>query len=173
MATVSESSLRQRLARVEALERGATTPGEREAAARARERLLARIARVRMDDPVARFVAAHIAAMGVRPAKPPPPVQLPTDRELLRVLVRWEQGEWSRRKVRAWAERIVDRVVLPTDPDHEGAAVSEVLLQLAMMHRVALSPADVPRIRRFLRDRDWSAWFALVAEAAERRTPVR
>jgi hypothetical protein len=173
MATVSEHSLRLRLARVRALERGATTPGEREAAARARERLEARLVKVRMDDPVARFVAAHVAALGVRPAKSPPPVRLPSERDLLRILTLWERREVSWRKVKAWASRIVDRVVLPTDPDHEGACVSEVLLQLAMMHRVALRPADVPRIRRFLHDRDWSAWFSLLAEAAERPTAVR
>lgn len=171
MATVTETSLRQRLARVEALERGATTPGEREAAARARERLVARIVQIRANDPVARFVAAHVASLGVRPARPEPPAQLPTEVQLIAALRRWHAGDWGRRELRAWAERIVDRVVLPTDPEDEGAAVAEVLLQLAMLHRVALQPRDIGAIQAFLEDRDWRAWFALVADAAERRRP--
>ena len=34
------------------------------------------------------------------------------------------------------------------------------------MHRVQLGPEHVPSIRCFLIDRDWYAWFALIAEAA-------
>ncbi|HHO53540.1 MAG TPA: hypothetical protein ENK18_22385 [Deltaproteobacteria bacterium] len=169
MATVTETSLRQRLARVEALERGATTPGERAAAARARERLMARIVQLRASDPVARFVAAHVASLGVSPARPAPPARLPTEGQLVAALLRWRAGDWGRDELQLWAERIVDRVVLPTDPEAEGAAVAEVLLQLAMLHRVALQPRDVGAICAFLGDRDWRAWFALVAAASERR----
>ncbi|MBX2800110.1 MAG: hypothetical protein KTR31_20700 [Myxococcales bacterium] len=172
MATVTESSLRKRLARVVALERGATTPGERQAAARARERLMARIAHVRASDPVARFVAAHVAALGVRPPKPEPPATLPTEQEVVAALLRWKAGDWTDDDLQSWAETIVDRVVLPAEAHHDGACIAEVLLQLAMLHRVALDPRDVSAIRRFLRTRDWAGWFDLVATASERRTPV-
>ena len=173
MAIVTERSLRNRLARVEALERGATTEGERQAAALARERLRLRIAKVRAQDPVARFVAAHVAALGVQPPRPQPPARLPSVARLLAVLGQWGDGDLARQDVQAWAETVVDRVVLPSDPDHRDAAIAEVLLQLAMLHRVALQPGDLPRIQGFLEDRDWSAWFALVAEASERRSPRR
>ncbi len=169
MATVTEKTLRQRLARVRALERGATTPGERTAAARARERLMARIVEIRSKDPVARFVAAHVASLGVRPARPAPPERLPTERELVAVLVAWRDGDWDRDEVAAWAGRLVDRVVLPERSDAPDAAIAEVLLQLAMLHRVALGPDDAGAIRRFLKDRDWGAWFSLVANASMRR----
>jgi hypothetical protein len=169
MGRTDEHRIRRRLERVEALHRGATTRGEREAAARARDRLLQHLHQVRADDPIARFCAEHVAELGVAPAPPPPPEHLPNDAELLRVLARWEMGEWDGHEVQEWAEELVDRVYLPDDPEAEGTVVAEVLLQLAAWPRV-LRPVDVPRIRRFLRDRDWSAWFALVEErVAERR----
>lgn len=168
MAPPSESRLRERLSRVEALHRGATTPGEREAAARARERLVARIVQVRDSDPVARFCAEHVAALGVPPNRPPPPEALPTEREVLGVLARWEAGDWTRGQVHRWASRVVDRVTLPEGAHDEGARVAEVLLQLAALHHVDLRAEDVPHVRRFLRCGDWEAWFLHVAGAAAR-----
>lgn len=172
MARVNEVRLRERLARVEALERGATTPGERTAAAAARERLSARLAQVVALDPVRRFVRAHVAALGVPGRVPEPPAHIPSEREVARVLVRWESGDLTRQDVEAWAERIVDTVVLPTESDHEQACLAEVLLQLAMLHRVAIDVSDVPAIRRFLRRRDWAGWFDTVEAAARRGWPV-
>lgn len=170
MATVTERSLRARLARVEALERGATTPGERSAANAARRRLVERILRVRSQDPVVQFVTAHLDSLGVREGgRPPPPPSLPSVEEIQLVLRRWADDEWHRRDVQAWAEDIVDRVVLPTDPDHPDAVVGEVLLQLAMLHRVRLQPHEMQPACDFLRTRDWQAWFAFVAGASGRR----
>ncbi len=173
MATLDEDRLRRRLSRVEALHRGATTPGEREAAARARERLVARIVKVRQADPVARFCAEHVAALGVPPLRPEPPEAVPTAREVLSVLARWEAGDWTRSEVHKWACRIVDRVTLPEGAHDHGARVAEVLLQLAALHLVELSAADVPHARRFLRVGDWQAWFRHVAAAARRRRARR
>lgn len=170
MATVTERTLRARLARVEALERGATTPGERSAASAARRRLVARIAKVRSQDPVVQFVTAHLDSLGVREGgRPPPPPDLPSVGEIRLVLQRWAEDDWHRRDVQAWAEDIVDRTVLPTDPSHPDATVGEVLMQLAMLHRVALQPADIASINHFLETGDWQAWFAFVAEASARR----
>ncbi|MEZ4234779.1 MAG: hypothetical protein R3F59_01160 [Myxococcota bacterium] len=168
MRPVDERTLRARLQRVEALHDGATTPGEREAAHRARHRLLERLAEVRANDPVARFCAEHVAALAVAPEPPPPPERLPDARTLLGLLARWEAGELDGWRLCAWAERVVDRVDLPDDPLEPGATVAEVLLQLSALRHVDLQPGDVPRIRRFLRDGDWNAWFALVADAAAR-----
>jgi len=170
MPTVTERTLRARLARVEALERGATTPGERTAASAARRRLVARIARVRSQDPVVQFVNAHIDSLGIREGgRPPPPPSLPSVDEVRRVLREWASDEWHRHDVQAWAEAIVDRVVLPTDPAHPDAPVGEVLMQLAMLHRVRLQPHEMEPVHDFLRNGDWQAWFAFVAEASARR----
>lgn len=168
MRSVNERQIRARLARVEALHRGATTPGEREAAARARERLLSHLVEVRANDPIARFCAEDVAEYAMPAPPPPPPEPVPDVRTMLSVLYRWEVGEWSDEDVWAWAAGMVDRVTLPDDPNAEEAPVAEVLLQLSSLEHVAMRPTDVPRIRRFLRDRDWSAWFALVADAAAR-----
>ncbi|MEQ1502319.1 MAG: hypothetical protein ABMB14_08805 [Myxococcota bacterium] len=165
---MDEHRILARLARVEALHRGATTPGEREAAAKARERLLVHLDTVRADDPIARFVAEHVASLGVPPEPPMPPDELPDERALLGMLARWEVGDVEWEDICAWAAFLVDRVMLPDDPSADGAAVAEVLLQLATLEHVDLRPTDVPKIRRFLRDHDWGAWFALVADAAAR-----
>lgn len=129
---------------------------------------MARLASLRNDDPVVMFCRAHLTALGVAPPAPLPPEILPSDRAVLGALARWETGDWSLDRVHRWAQRVVDRVTLPTDPGHEGACRAEVLLQLACLHRVPLAPSDVPAIRRFLRIRDWTAWFDLVAGAATR-----
>lgn len=170
---VHERRLRARLARVEALHRGATTTGEREAAAKARQRLLARLEEVRANDPVARFCAEHLSELAEAPLPPPPPERVPEESELLVALARWESGDWTPERLHAWACDLVDQVTFPDDPREPGACVGEVLLQLAALHRVPLGPDDVPRIRRFVRERDWDGWFALLSEAARRRARAR
>lgn len=173
MKSVDEHRIRARLARVEALHRGATTPGEREAAARARERLLTHLVEVRANDPIARFCAEDVAEYEMAPPPPAPPEPVPDVRTILSILAWWEAGDWSSDEVWAWAEQMVDQVTLTDDPNAEGAPVAEVLLQLSSLGHIAMLPTDVPRIRRFLRDRDWDAWFALVADAASRRAGRR
>ena len=81
-------------------------------------------------------------------------------------------GDLTRAEMEEWAEAIIDRLVLPTDPDHHEACIAEVLLQLAMLHRVNLDVRDVPAIRTFLADRNWATWFEVVAAAAARARPV-
>ncbi len=172
MRAADERRIRDRLARVEALERGATTEGERSAAAAARQRVLARLARIRAADPVAAFVAAHLGSLGVPGDVPEPPAHLPDEAEIARVLRQWKAGDLDRHDVEAWAEAISDRVVLPTEADHPLACIGEVLLQLAMLHRVALDVRDVPAILSFLEDRDWRTWFAVLERAARRGWPI-
>lgn len=164
MATVDERGLWQRLQRVQALHDGATTPGEREAAARALQRLARRLEALRADDPVARFVAGDVRRLSIARPPEPPGEDLPDERSMASMLAAWEQGTVGDRQVQRWAERFVAGVDLPSHPDDEGACRAEVLLQLAMLDRVPLTRADVPVLRRFLRTRDWAAWFARLAE---------
>ena len=149
---------------MQALHDGATTPGERAAAAQALQRLARRLEALRADDPVARFVAGHVRMLSVPRAPEPPAAELPDARAMASMLASWEEGAVSDRRVQRWAERLVAAVDLPSHPEHEGACRAEVLLQLAMLDRVPLTRADVPAIRRFLRTRDWSAWFERLAE---------
>ncbi|MFT4624890.1 MAG: hypothetical protein ACI8PZ_003556 [Myxococcota bacterium] len=173
MTRRSERDLRARLAKVEALHAGATTDGEREAAARARQRLLTRLATLRRDDPVARFVADHVASLAVPPTRAAPPARMPSVREVLGVLAMWESGDLTAASVQAWAELVVDRVDLPDAADHPAAVRAEVALQLAALHRIRLTPTDVPRVRRFVRSDGssdaWTRWFDLLSEVARRR----
>ena len=173
LTDVHERRLRARLARVEALHRGATTAGEREAASRARQRLLTRIEELRANDPIARFCAEHLSELAEAPLPPSPPEPVLDISELLHALARWEMGDWSGEQLHAWACDVVDQVTFPDDPESSGACVGEVLLQLAALHHIELRPNDVPRIRRFVRHRGWDDWFALLTEAAGRRARLR
>ena len=162
-----ERRLRERLARVEALHRGATTDGEREAAAKALERVALKIVEVRSKDEVARFCAAHVASLGVPGRRNVDQGgRAPTAAEIRAMLLAWTRGDVSRRRVRAWAQKICDRVVFPADPMADGACRGELLLQLADLDRIGLTPADVPAMLAFLDHRDWHAWFELLATAA-------
>jgi len=161
-----EHALRQRMMRVRALHDGATTPGERAAAARALERLMARLNELRSKDPVASFVRDHVTRLGIDRAPEPPAVPIPSAREVCLVLTRWEQGDWTTSEVTTWASALVGAVDLPSHPDAAGAVRAEVLLQLAMTHRVPLRAVHVPEIRRFLRTRDWEGWFTLLTEVS-------
>lgn len=166
MVAKTERRLLERLERVERLHRGATTPGEAEAARQAAERLKRRIGE--LGEPVARFCREHVASLGVPAPPPPPAARMPGPTTFTRVLWRWEHGEWTRENVRRWAARVVDRVVLPADPTDPAAWRAEVALQLASMHRVSLGVRDIPAIRAFLDSGDWAGWFTHVAAVAHR-----
>jgi hypothetical protein len=166
---MSEQALLRRLYRVGALHQGATTDGERAAAANAMRRVARKLALVRAQDPMRLACKVHVASLGVAPARPvEEPVDLPDDAELIARLGWWGEGHWTFAELRAWAAHIVDGVVLPADPQHEGACRGEVLLQL-VDPALQLSPGDVPAIQRFVSGRDWSAWFRLLELRASRR----
>jgi hypothetical protein len=168
MTVLCERRLRERLDRVRALQHGATTAGEREAARRAAARLVERLVDLGVDPaprpPLERWGPPTI-----------PSAPMPSSRAVRAALARWQRGEWSDRRVRHWAARHVDRVWLPEEHDHADACCAEVLLSLAGLHRTRLCPADVPAILSFLDAGDWGAWFALLARAAGRaaRRPER
>jgi len=61
-------------------------------------------------------------------------------------LARWERGDWTRSELHRWASHIVDAVVLPHDPTHEGACRAEVLLRDQRM------PLTGPEKQQLLRD---------------------
>lgn len=166
MVAKTERRLLQRLERVERLHRGATTPGEAEAARQAAERLRKRIGE--LIEPRTRFVREHVESLGVPAPPPPPAARMPSATTFTRVLWRWEHGDWTREHVRRWAARVVDRVVLPAEPRDPASWRAEVLLQLASLHRVQLGVRDIPAIRAFLAAGDWAAWFTHVAGVAHR-----
>lgn len=169
MSRNPERRLLERLARVEALHEGATTPGEREAAARALKKVLERLVEVRAKDEVARFCAAHVASLGI-PDRPPPDTDepLPCALDLRRRLTWWHHGHIPASHLRDWASRVCDRTVLPSDPSDPEAPAAEVVLQLAALRRARLKRQDVPAILEFLDSADWGAWFALLERAARR-----
>lgn len=165
----AERRLRERLARVEALHAGATTPGEKAAARKALDRVIEQLSQAMANDEVRRFVHAHVASLGVAEPQHVRKVRgLPTRAELDEILQRWRSLEWTGSQVQAWASHVVDSVVLPSDPTHPAAARGEVLLQLSSWDLGHLQPTDVPRVQAFLGDGDWASWFDLIAEAAQR-----
>ena len=93
------------------------------------------------------------------------------------VLAAWRMGLRDSREVRAWAEQLCDRLLLPScDVTDPRAARVEVLLQLASMRRQPLRVADLSAIERFLRAepgepawRTWLSWLAEIDWAARRK----
>lgn len=167
---MEETDLHRKLLAIEALHDGATTEGERLAAAQARERVLCRLVKlglVRRAGVHAAF--RHAAALGpeevlVEAAE----AELPTTEDLLAVLAGWRLGLRSRREVGRWAAALCDRLLLPCVEVHDPrAARVEVLLQLAAMRRQPLLPADIPAIEAFLcaepGQAAWTAWFQWLA----------
>lgn len=160
--------MRERLLRklryVEALFAGATTPGERAAASRAKRRLLGRLGRPPQPhehrppwDPRADAALASCAAM-------------PCSLEFACVLSEWAHGALSALDVAAWAAWHVDKVLLPDYPPHDVRSIPvEVLLQLSAMRHQPLTVDDLPAIRRFLGAGPgealaaWRTWLAHLA----------
>jgi hypothetical protein len=163
-----EHALLQRFARIDALRRGATTPGERLAAEQAQARVADQIAAQQARDPVRAFVHAYVADLAVPPDDPPPQASLPDDLEVRGALLRWEHDDLSDRDLARWAREVVDRVVLPRDSADPAARRAELCLALASRRLGGLVREDLRGIRHFLDGGPWEDWFALLATAAAR-----
>lgn len=131
---VDRFDLITKLAAVEALEGDGSTDGEREAAARARERLEARLA---ADPPVPRAFAEELeAGHHLRAAAPDDGgdgrFELPDRTELRLRLVACLDRRLAAIDLSRWAARWVDSAVLPDLPHGDpGSVAPEVLLVLA------------------------------------------
>ena len=159
---MSEQALLRKLRLVGALHDGATTDGERAAAAKAMRRVAKKLVEARARDTMRLGAKVHVASLGVEPETVEEErVELPDDRELVIRLGWWRDGHWHRAELNAWAAHIVDRVVLPADPHAPGARCGEVLLQL-LDPAVQLYPADVHAMQEFVHIGDWAAWFELL-----------
>jgi hypothetical protein len=163
-----------KLDRVDALREGATTPGERLAATEARERILRRLTRLMSNDHVQRevlrgFAAARRLHTGHLHVVEDEPVELPTAECIADRVVQWRDGEVTRRRLAAWADRFVDKVVFPHYPPEDVRSIPiEVLLQLSCMRNQPLYKSDIPALLAFLGAGEddalgaWHAWFAHV-----------
>lgn len=171
---MEENALRRKLLAIEALHEGATTEGERVAAAQARERVVARLLRLGLVRRASvHAVFRHAAGLGDLDDSPDPLVEeaqaeLPTSEDLLMVLAAWRMELRTRHEVGEWAAHLCDRLLLPSVDVHDPrAARVEVLLQLAAMVRQPLVTDDIPVIEAFLRaepgQQAWADWFAWLA----------
>ncbi|NOY25523.1 MAG: hypothetical protein GXP62_06580 [Oligoflexia bacterium] len=175
---MEEHALRRKLQAIKALHDGATTAGERAAAAQARDRVFLRLLKLGLVRRASvHAVFRHAAGLGgthlgagqssdeLDPLIDPIEVSLPSCEDLLLVLAAWRMGLRSRADVRAWAARLCDQLLLPSVDIHDPrAARVEVLLQLAAMESQPLDPVDAPAIERFLRaepgETAWAEWFS-------------
>jgi len=153
-------TLKRKLRAVEALLEGATTDGERQAAERARERLVARLGSEEDER----------TACGPFGWHPPDAawVQVPTAEVLRGWLEAWAAGDRTTRQVQKEAAWYVDKVVLPLhDPSDVRSIAVELLLQLSSMKRQPLHADDVPDLLAFLdapegAEAAWAGWFAFL-----------
>ncbi len=169
---MDEPTLRRKLRAIEALHDGATTEGERLAAAEARDRVARRLVQVtgvrRLHVHACFRAAAGLGADEAPVLDDDPGVELPTVAELLAVLAAWRMELRTAREVERWACRLCDQLLLPSVDVHDPrAARVEVLLQLAAMKRQPLGRADIDAIEAFLLaepgEAAWQAWFSWLA----------
>ncbi len=154
-------TLQRRLRAVEALIEGATTEGERQAAEKARARL------------VARLDADEDARKVVGPWGWQPPdealVDVPCGERIRGWLLSWAAGDITTVELQKLAAFYVDKVVLPLyDPSDARSTPIELLLQLSMK-RQPLTPDDVPDLLHFLdapegAEAAWAAWFVFLED---------
>ena len=163
-------SLLRRIRRVEALHAGATTEGERTAAARARARLVERLGG---DVPSGRLEPAE--EIRFDPLAPPPGahldtrLQMPTARTLVSKVQAWAKGELAGSELQAWAWRFVDGMLLPDLPASDVDSIRvEVILQLSSLEDRPLWIDDAQALLAFLRtptrsaEKGWADWFQYV-----------
>jgi hypothetical protein len=163
-------ALLRRIRRVEALHAGATTEGERTAAARARARLVERLGG---DVPSGRIDAPE--EIRFDPLAPPPgahldtPLRMPTHRTLASKIEAWGRGDLTSAELQAWAWRFVDGMLLPDLPASDVDSIRvEVILQLSSLEDQPLWIDDVPALAAFLRtpkrdvEKGWTEWFRYV-----------
>ena len=154
-------TLQRRLRAVEALIEGATTEGERQAAEKARARI------------VARLDADEDARKACGPWGWQPPdaalVDVPCGQMVRGWLLSWAAGDIRTKELQKLAGFYVDKVVLPLyDPSDVRSTPIELLLQLSMK-RQPLTPDDVPELLRFLDAPDgaeaaWAEWFVFLED---------
>lgn len=172
---VDRNKLIARLYRIEALVKGATTPGERVAATTARSKVVEKL--LANPCPVQRDVLEDLAeaALDADPLSdeatdelmPDDPfVQLPTVAELRRVLQDWLDGERESDDVADWASDYVDKLVLPSYPSDDPRSIPiEVLMQLSCLPRQELMGEDIAELMAFLGGAEgdagaaWERWF--------------
>lgn len=162
MSTPAATRTSRRLERAEALRDRATTDGERQAAAAACDRLQRRLHQQLEADPIRQHVRAEFEALMADDALPRRSAMRPWRDQLLKQLARWEEGTLGDLELRRWALRVVDRNVLPSDPNQLESFWADVVLQLGSDRRGVVRPHHVPKLRRFLRHQGpppWEAWF--------------
>ena len=162
MSATVATRISRRLERAEALRDRATTEGERQAAAAACERLQKRLRHQLDNDPVRRHVIAEFGTL-IHDDLPIQSVRTrPWRDQLLKQLARWEDGTIGDAALRRWAQRVVDRNVLPSDPEDIRSFWADVVLQLSSGGAGRLRARHVPKLRRFLRHSGpppWESWF--------------
>ena len=163
-------ALLRRIRRVEALHAGATTDGERTAAARARARLVERLGG---DVPSGRIEPGE--EIRFDPLAPPPGahldtrLQMPTHRTLISKVNAWAKGDLSGSELQAWARRFVDGMLLPDLPASDVDSIRvEAILQLSSLEDQPLWIDDAEALVEFLRTpkrsvkKGWTDWFQYV-----------
>jgi hypothetical protein len=159
------STLREKLDRIHALARGAKTEGERQAALAAAERVARRLTEgdgpgLDLDDD------GWDDDFGLDTDE-----ALPSNAQIAAIVQAWLDGERTIDEVCAWAESVVDAMLLPELPVDDPASIGvEALLQLSTLESQPLVEADLPHLLAFLSAEPdartaWRRWFAYVETA--------
>ena len=167
----------RKLQRIQALESGATSIGERKAAEKAKKRLL-----LKLESGGILLDTSHLFEC------PPPSyvadpilsdMPLPTREELMNKIQSWRSGNTSPVELQLWASEIIDKMVLPNPPPDDPESIQvEVIFELSSIDQRTWEPCDIDELHRFLSTAAqdaraaWRRWFSHIEASSERMTKV-
>jgi hypothetical protein len=171
---MKQEDLYRKLHSIQALEKGATTPGEKTAAVKARKRLLRKLNQqgILLD-------TRHLFERHYEPSLVNDPIHsdmaLPSHEELMKKLVGWRVGDLGSEHIQSWAADIIDKMVLPNPPpDNPESIQVEVIFELSSLHQRTWEMCDIDELQIFLKTSvndsmgAWRRWFAHIEASSAR-----
>lgn len=159
---MSYHKLRRKLSRIEALEKGASTDGERIAAQKAKQRIQLRLRQSREDISLVDdkpFVEDLIFSSEMTP----------TRFDVIGKLKSWQNGDITQKDVISWARNVVDKVLFDeVPPEHPDSIPIEAIMICSAMDRRTWSEYDISALLEFVTSspedvsQAWKQWFAYV-----------
>ena len=153
----------RKTSKIEALQQGHCSDGERIAAHNAKERIQHRLRQSRetefSEEDASDFVEEMIFRTEMHP----------TRLEVIAKLKRWQNGEWSQKDLVRWARSVVDKVFFDEiSPEHPDSIPVELIMICSAMDKRVWCQADIAALMDFAQSspeeplKAWKQWFAHV-----------
>ena len=160
---LTNHKLRQKLARLEALEEGASTAGERIAAQHAKKRIQQRLLQSSETEFWKEDNTSSVEDVLFNSETPP------TRLEVIEKLKHWQNDNMTQKDVMSWARNLVDKVFFDEiPPEHPDSIPIEIIMVCSAMDRRRWSKHDIVALMEFATSAPedplhaWKQWFAHV-----------